>query len=128
MARAGRQPPPLIPAPAEFHYGSDSDAFSFDAEIPIQLGIEAGQETLFAAQQLQASVHDATGLRPALRKTANPGQVRGVALLLVGREPGEVPIDGGPEAYALRITSLAITIAANAEAGLFYGVQTLKQL
>ena len=33
-------------------YGAVAEAFTCDAGVPIQLGIAAGQETLFAAQQL----------------------------------------------------------------------------
>ncbi len=124
-------PESLLPAPAEFQYGADSDAFTFDAAVPILLGLDAGQETLFAARQVQAAVQAATGLRLAVRKTHVPngaGRQPCVALLLAGRDPGaEAPV-GGPEGYVLHVRSHGITISAAAEAGLFYGVQTLRQL
>lgn len=121
--------PPLIPSPAEFQFGSDSDAFSFDAALPIQVGIAAGRETLFAAEQLQAAVQEATGLILARRKTADmSGGTRRLALVRVDRDPGQSGESNGDEGYVLRITADGITISATTEAGLFYGVQTLRQL
>ena len=78
----------------------------FDAGVPIELGLAAGQETLFAAQQLQAAVHDATGMRLPLRKTAEPGRgEQRIALLLAGRDPLEAanPDAGAPRAQRFRL-------------------------
>ena len=125
-------PPPLIPAPAEFQYAGQQ-AFTFDAATSIVFGATAGSETTFAARQTQAAVHDATGLSLPLRKsydTENSGPR--VALLLTGRdhlvERGSAASDESPQAYGLSVTREAISITATGEAGLFYGVQTLRQL
>src|SRR5439155_5368208 len=117
---AARPPtPPLLPAPAKLHLEPESEPFTLDAAIPIQLGSDAGQETLFAAWQLQAAVHDATGLLLAVRKMAEPaGGARSVALLLAGRDASGSPEEGtraGPEGYVLRVSPRGITIWAGAE-------------
>jgi hypothetical protein len=112
--------PPLIPAPADFRYDAEQDAFTFDAFTRLQIGSIAGEETLFAARQLQSTVEDATGLRLPIEKGGREG--RGVVLTLSERDPSE------PEGYALRVTPDTVRITASTEAGLFYGVQTLRQL
>jgi hypothetical protein len=111
-------PEQLIPTPAELAYGPASDAFVFDAATSIQLGADASDEALFAARQLQSTVRDATGLDLRIRKTANPSSV---ALL-------RTDSDLGSEGYELRVVPDGIRIVASADEGLFYGVQTLKQL
>ena len=109
---------PLIPRPAELHYGPEADAFILDANTRIELQLSATDETLFAARQLQQAVEYATGLHLELRKTATPG---GIALRITLR-------DLGPEGYELHINPSGVTLSAATEAGLFYGIQTLKQI
>src|SRR5205085_2734680 len=54
--------------------------------------------------------------------SGSPGPHRGdtIALVLAG--------DGAPEAYQLDVTAGGVTIRASRPAGLFAGVQTLRQL
>jgi hexosaminidase len=113
---------PLIPAPVELEYGAEGDAFTFDAATSIQLAVDASNEALFAARQLQSAVRDATGLLLAVRKTAAPATAtRRVALL-------QSDHDLGPEDYMLRVDRDGVTASATTDAGLFYAVQTLRQL
>ena len=147
MSRPDMMPvPPLIPAPAEIH-PRDSEAFTFGAGTQIVLGQRADDETLFAARQTQAAVREATGLLLPVRKSVQP-RVAGsrIELLLIGRDQPAEGRDDPPEgrarstqrnpssaddhsqAYELDVSREAITISSTGEAGLFYGVQTLKQL
>ena len=104
----------LIPAPVELSYGAEGEAFSFDASTPITFA----PDSLFTAQQLRSSVREATGLQSPLR--VGPAS-DGLSLNVTGG-------DGDPEGYALEITPHAITVSAPSARGLFYAVQTLKQL
>src|SRR6266540_5322671 len=115
--------PPLIPMPAELQQGSEADAFIFDAATSIHLSDGATGDALFAARQLQTALSEATGLLLNIRKVADPAAgARRVALLQSKDE------DLGPEGYALRISRDGIVATASTDAGLFYAVQTLKQL
>lgn len=129
MTAAEPAAPPLIPRPASLTPGEG--AFVLDAATAIVLGAAAGDQTLFAARQLQAAVREVSGLEPPIGKSYEPGAgADRLALLLAGRdtaaEPGEVA--GSPEGYRLTIGPERVTIVAATEAGLFYGAQTLHQL
>ncbi|MFB9186276.1 family 20 glycosylhydrolase [Dactylosporangium sucinum] len=74
------------------------------------------------ANQLAARLRVSTGLPlPVVTTVANPTD--GIALLLTGAAPGV-----GAEGYQLDVTASAITVRASQPAGLFHGVQTLRQL
>ena len=70
MSAAERELPPLIPRSARFEYGAGD--FLLDAATTIVLGPEAGDETIFAARQLQAAVRDVVGLELPLRRAHDP--------------------------------------------------------
>ena len=120
--------PPLIPTPRRVSPGEG--AFEFDAATTIVLGPGVGEATLFAAGQLREAVRDVTGLDLAVvRADDQAGGANRVAFLLDSRGDEGGPAGGrGAEGYELRITPLGIAIAAAGEAGLFYGVQTVRQL
>ena len=111
--------PPLIPTPRELTLTSDSEAFTFDAGVTIDVGLAS----LFTARQLHAAIREATGLECSLRKShESPRDDRGLTLRL------DPTIDQDPEGYHLVVTSDGISIAAPTQAGMFYGVQTFRQL
>ncbi|HEX5506141.1 MAG TPA: glycoside hydrolase family 20 zincin-like fold domain-containing protein [Thermomicrobiales bacterium] len=123
----GAGAPPLIPLPTSLAPGEG--AFPIDAATAIVLGADAGDETLFAARQVQAAVREAGGLEAPVGKAYDPAAgANRIALLLAGRDTDAGEAGGAPEGYRLTITPERVTVVAATEAGLFYGVQTLRQL
>ncbi|HSR33548.1 MAG TPA: glycoside hydrolase family 20 zincin-like fold domain-containing protein [Anaerolineae bacterium] len=109
-----------------------------DADTLILLPAEAGDDAFFAACQLQAEVRAATGLALPIVKAYAPPRTVNVVLLACGQEQAaafdlEPPQISAPEAvaaqaYALTIQRGRIVLYAGAPPGLFYAVQTLRQL
>jgi len=125
----------FLPRPARVTTGEG--AFVLDAGTRLQVGPEPSEATLHSARGLQAALADLTGLALDIVPTADPAYVNAVSLVLVGRDEAAFPAatfgrdwssDLGAQGYALRVTSDEATVAAEGEAGLFYGVQTLIQL
>src|SRR5665213_2584870 len=122
---------PLLPRPQQIQYGSGS--------IPLQgMGIafssSPSSEDRFAAEQLSSFLTERTGLRLPVQ---NSGQANGKGpAILLEREgpsdplalPGEKPGPGSREAYDLTVTADGVKIHARSTAGIYYGVQTLRQL
>jgi hexosaminidase len=107
--------PPLIPEPTEITVGDEY--FDLGGDVAIVLG----SDSLFAAHQLQEAIRDASGLVLQVRKLSGPTTSRAIHL-------GIVPEVSHAEGYRLDITSDRVVIGGGSEAGVFYGVQTLKQL
>jgi hexosaminidase len=103
----------IIPAPASRL--DDNGAFSLDAETAIAAEADAAPVGAYLAEVLR----EATGLPLPLTGGTAPG-TGGISLTI---EPGH-PKSG----YDLRVAGDGIRIAASAAAGLFWGVQTLRQL
>jgi len=90
------------------------------------------------ARQLKEEISRATGIAVGIVKRFRPHRKDNVILLVCGQEQaaafGVEPMrTAAPEAvadqaYALSITPQAITIYADSPTGLFYGVQTLRQV
>ena len=118
----------LIPPPADAEAGPESEAFTLDAGVPVEIARQATRATLFAAEQLQAAIRDATGLRLPLRKASDADARRRRIVLRVADSDSESESAAGAEGYTLQIGADGVSIAASDEAGLFYGVQTLRQL
>jgi hexosaminidase len=108
----------IIPKPLELV--RLDGAFSLKPGTPIQV---AGEARAVAAY-LQDLIRRATGGLPELTETG-AGQARPGTILLTTAtaEPGL-----GDEGYALSVTSDSVTMRAPQAAGLFYAVQTLRQL
>ena len=126
----------LLPRPKEVvvHAG----VFEVNAHTLIILPATAGDEALFAARQLQAEMGRAAGLDLSIMKRFRPHRFDNVIMLICGKEQAEAfgvepaqtaaPEAMADQAYALTITPQAITLYADSATGLFYAVQTLRQL
>lgn len=125
----------FLPRPA--HVERAGGTFPLSAATRLQIGPAASDETLHAARGLQAALADLFALPAAIQKVEAPQPGYAVTLVLVGRDAGAFPADEfgwddpsqlGAEGYTLQVGPAGAAVAANDEAGLFYGVQTLIQL
>ncbi len=108
----------VIPAPASVR-PSPHDAFRLRPWTAIQTSREAGT----VGRQLAAILRPSTGYRlPVVRAGHRHGR-DGIALLLHG-----APRHVGAEGYVLDVDRRSVVIRAHTPAGLFAGVQTLRQL
>lgn len=109
----------LVPAPRQFSSDPSGD------EGPFVLGphthIAADPASRPAGNWLRSTVGAATGL-PLW--PAPPGARDSITLLVSERVAGE----GGPEAYELAVRAGGIVVEGGGPAGVFWGVQTLRQL
>ncbi len=123
----------LIPTPQRVVYGQGRFAFSPNAKI--LLGNPKDQEDLFAASQLSEELQAELNIHLAFTKTLKGKTIvigqpaRNKVLQGALKNAGlSLPTELGNEGYVLHVSSSQIIIAANSGAGVFYGVQTLKQL
>jgi hypothetical protein len=126
----------LLPQPKELALLDST--FPLDADTLIVISAEAGDDALFAARQIQEEVCQATCLTLPIIKGYAPPRSENVILLVCGPEQAaafsvEPVAIGAPEAVAAQAYSLVvqqggITLYADALAGLFYAVQTLRQI
>ena len=126
----------LLPQPKDLSLFDGT--FSLNADTLIIIPAQAGDDALFAAHQLQDEVQAAVGLKLAVIKAYAPPRAENIVLLACGEEQaaafGVEPVAiGAPEAvaaqaYALTVAATHIALYADAPTGLFYAVQTLRQL
>lgn len=100
----------LLPRPREVRYGTGSLSLR---GASIRLGSAANAEDRFAASLLRSalSLDRSTGSGPEIILRRTPRQ-----------------IGNSPEGYSIKVTPGGAEIAAGSAAGLFYGVQTMRQL
>jgi len=115
--------------------------FSLDADTLVVIPAQAGDETFFVARQLEGEVGQATRLTlPIVKAFAPPRSDLSKNLILLvcgaeqatafGVEPAQGPATAGvaDQSYTLTVTPASVTLYADAPTGLFYAVQTLRQL
>ncbi len=131
------QPLHLVPRPRSIK--RQAGCLALTADTLICLPAAADDDDLYAARQLQAEIAEVTGLTPAIERQYRPHRREGtIVLLRAGRDGGtfppaefgwEAPEAPLPEqAYRLWIGPRGVVVAADSASGLFYGVQTLRQL
>lgn len=106
----------IIPVPKELT--AEPGSFQLTDETVIQAEDPAEP----TAQLLREMLRPATGYDLPIVRSAPP---RPAAIVLELDRQDKPP---GPEGYRLQVSPNAVRIAANEPAGLFYGVQTLRQL
>jgi len=125
LALAACEPPPpehvLIPAPALFERAT-ADTFFVTADTPIVFdsGDAEGQRV---ARFLAALIGNTTETTPDVVPSDDPPGAPAIRLTRTGADPLL-----GPEGYRLTVDSSGATVASVEAAGLFYGVQTIRQL
>ncbi|MGH7536665.1 MAG: glycoside hydrolase family 20 zincin-like fold domain-containing protein, partial [Gemmatimonadales bacterium] len=113
----------IIPAPASLRL-LPGDSFVIDASTTVVVSGEATTEVEGIARALAETVG-------AQKVPASPeGRVIGAGrggTITLALDPAQGPL-GPPEGYELAIAPDRVTLTAGQPAGLFYGVQTLRQL
>ncbi len=126
----------LLPQPKQLSRLGGS--FSLTLDTLVLIPTQADDETFFAAVQLQNETVEATLYSPSIVKALAPPREENVIMLICGAEQaasfGIEPITiGAPDAvveqsYALTITPTKAVLYADTASGLYYAVQTLRQL
>src|SRR5579859_1628643 len=120
---------PLLPKPREIHYGSGQLPLR---GVSIRLAWSASSEDRFAANEL-AAILSARSSTPVTIAGHTDATAQSITLKRTGpvaalAQPNERPGPDSREAYRLKITPSGGEVEANSSAGLFYAVQTLRQL
>jgi hexosaminidase len=114
---------PLIPWPANLEPREGS--FVVDDRTRFGLSDPSDPELRRLSDLLAGWIRNAIAVDPPV--LAEPVREPGPRTIALMVEPGRG--DGsGPEGYRLTVTSDGVTLRASSHAGLFYGVQTLRQL
>jgi hexosaminidase len=113
----------VIPQPVRLTPGTGS--FAITSATKIFVGTK-NEELRRIGQSLSQEISRATGVTPAVVQTA-PGKQRQGSIYLTLNASN--PADSlGAEGYTLSVQPAQVTLAASQPAGLFMGVQTLRQL
>jgi hexosaminidase len=123
----------LVPSPKRVECGQGR--FAFSRHVSIDVRERTNEDDLFSAAQLSEEVLRDVGVKP--HRTARPragsvvvgriGTDKEILLGLKGIQAGLLD-SLGEEGYVVEVRPERITVAARTGAGVFYGVQTLKQL
>ncbi len=112
---------PLIPLPVRVVM--QPAAFHLDASTPIFIEGDSALPRA-SADFLAAMIARVSSFTPSIKAHEGGAPPRGSILLSLNRS-GEA---ASPEGYMMRISPGSVIVRASTEAGLFYGLQTLRQL
>ncbi len=115
LAHQGGEAPALIPLPAVLHVGSGT--FSFRDTVVVTIAPATPRMREIAGVLVSALAE--YGITARLRET--PDGSGGINLGITDSRPGD-------ESYRLVVTTAGVRVDAPAEAGVLWGVQTLRQL
>lgn len=122
----------LLPRPKRMRVREG--AFVLSDEVPVVLAPGHSASDFFAASQLADEIARWTGVRPPIEAHARlDGVGPCIALVQFDRDKGLVQVKApreplGRQGYLVDVTSRGVVAAAHADTGLFYAVQTLRQL
>jgi len=113
--------PDIIPEPV--HYQATGHSFELGGELIIQVDTDNGELLRLASefQQFLQSINVASNVRQLQETDVDPR-------VLNLRHDAETLKDLGQEGYRLEVESHSISVSAATAAGMFYGLQSLKQL
>jgi hexosaminidase len=122
----------VIPQPRELALSDQH--FAIDQKTRIELGDVNNADDRFAAEQLAEEIQLAAGFKPAIGNFK--GKARNVIALVRGGswqrllDERKIALDSksDPEGYALDVDANSVVASANTTEGIFYAVQTLKQM
>jgi hexosaminidase len=109
----------IVPMPARLQPGTGWFVLGPTARIAIADGIDP--RIAAAAERFAVEMREATGL--PLPVGASPASGSGEIRLAI-----DPAVPGGEEGYRLRVAPEGVDLSAAAPAGLFYGLQTLRQM
>jgi hexosaminidase len=118
----------LLPLPQEVRYGGGQLQLK---GISIRLVSSSAPEDRFAAGRLSSILAEIAGREIEVREEAGAGpsimlrRTHGVDALPV---PGERPGPDSRESYSIKVKPAGCEVTARSSAGLYYGVETLRQL
>jgi hexosaminidase len=110
----------VIPRPVSVSAGSGNFILASTTGIYVQPGTD---EAMAVGQYLADHLRPATGYSLPVRAASGAPAGGNITLTLTGADPAL-----GPEGYQLTVTPDQVTLAADQPAGLFYAIQTLRQL
>ncbi len=109
-------PVSIIPLPNEITYSEGEFRLNSNTKIMVPNGMSEHHLT----EELSSILYTATWLKPEVITTSTPADT--VISLRLSKAVEH------PEGYHLTVDSSGVLIEASGEAGLFYGIQTLRQL
>lgn len=115
---AENPPPPIIPKPMEMTVRDGH--FEFTENTVIQYGLGTLPEAEYFAEVLQPATGYILSIRPLEEGSAQTGVIN------LRLDPAET--DLGDEGYRLTVSPYLVNVVARRPAGIFYGLQTVRQL